>query len=138
MALGMCQDCGHEMSSSAISCQNCGSTRRPVKRKFRYVRKVSTCTHCKGDGTVFYIKTRQRERHYNSVERGWGKWEQWHTFTSQALRESDIEEEKEIIMRLNPENIQVEFVSVDKYACGQCNGTGQMEQEIQESNDVEI
>lgn len=51
MALGRCSECGHEMSTTAKSCPNCGSTLSPKERKVRLV----NCGFCRGEG-YHYIR----------------------------------------------------------------------------------
>jgi len=49
MALGRCTECGHEMSTFASSCPNCGSE-LPAKRP-----EQIKCSTCKGSG-YYYIE----------------------------------------------------------------------------------
>lgn len=48
MALGKCLECGHEMSTTAQSCPNCGSTLPPKKAR------LVNCDFCKGEG-YYYV-----------------------------------------------------------------------------------
>lgn len=50
MSLGKCIDCGHQMSSSAEFCPNCGCTNQPLKKKERYKK----CDDCNGLGYFRY------------------------------------------------------------------------------------
>ena len=51
MAIGKCADCEHEMSTTAESCPNCGSTLPAKEKKTRLVR----CHFCQGEG-YYYLE----------------------------------------------------------------------------------
>lgn len=53
MAQGKCRDCGHEMSTTAKECPNCGCTLPAKEKKIRTI----TCPTCKGTGYYYTFRT---------------------------------------------------------------------------------
>jgi len=102
MALGKCQDCGHDMSTTAKSCPNCGCTLSPLTQKTRLV----TCEECKGFG-YFEWRTRRRKVPRHPFPGGPGSYETvgwWEPTYKSVLSSGEIKK------------------------CDECEGTGKVKE----------
>lgn len=124
MALGSCSECGHNMASSATSCQNCGSTKRPVRTRYKKIpAHVTTCTRCGGSGVLYAIsyKFKFRDDIWN-----------WREGSSRHYISGDeLDYVKEQIINCKIQECawggavrKVKDISVKSSKCYQCNGAG--------------
>lgn len=123
MALGKCQDCGHEMASSATECQNCGSTRRPVTKKQRVrERKVVKCHVCEGTGALSRILYKASNEtvvgRLLSRDHGWYNYEY-------IVRPSHLQSETERILAYVIDRGKI--TSTEEIQCSECGGSGNRE-----------